>query len=350
MGYTPRASNDAPDSARPDTLPVTRVTHAVLRRSFIDLMSALRRRPVVVSAMALGLAIAGAGTAVALNSSSGETPGVGRSQVARSSPCPAQQPYVFHTRRDSADRWLVPPGTDQVLLCRYDGPFGGPSAHVTQRFRLIARQVILDHGHATQLAAELDRLPEVPSGGLVGCAKRTATIVAFFRYATGPVDPVSVDLAGCMTATNGDVTREAGIGDATILNKLEALIHAEPTRSPGSQTGSATMATIAGYVWLCGGPAPGRCFASTIGGCAPPDGCSRSDRVVAIDSAGEIVAEQRLRFPYPNGRFRLLVPPGQYAVELLADGPRIHDQLMQTQGATARARHSTKVVFTFDIP
>ncbi len=252
---------------------------------------------------------------------------------------------------DSNATWkLVPAGTGQVLLCRYDGPFGARNARIADRFRLVGRRLVDSHSYAAELAAELNRLPLVPGGGTAGCPERVAAIVAFFRYPAGPADPVRVELAGCMTVSNGVLTSEAGNGGATILDALEELVHATPVTSSGFSSGGARTATIAGQLRLCGGPAPGRCFSSTVGGCAPPDGCSRSDRVVAIDTAGAIVAEQRLRFPYPDGKFRLQVSPGQYAVELLADGPRIHDRVMQTRGATARARHTARVIFTFDVP
>jgi hypothetical protein len=159
-----------------------------------------------------------------------------------------------------------------------------------------------------------------------------------FNRTTGPI-----------IQANGQVISNAGIGEAPVPDELEALIHAEAAGSGGG-TRSGDTATIDGHLLLCGGPAPGRCFVTTIGGCGPPDGCSRSDRVVAIGTAGAIVAQQRLRFPWPNGRFRLRVPAGQYAVELLADGPRIHDRVMETKGATARAGHTTTVVFLFSIP
>jgi hypothetical protein len=310
-------------------------------------MSALRSRLVAVSAVAIGLAIAGVGVAVAMNSSRGirRDEDLGRASVAGTSPCPRQEPHGLRSSRSGADVTLVPSGTDQVLLCRYDGPFGGPDARVVPRFRLVAERLMVSRDRAGPLAEDLDRLQRSPGGAAGECGKQGAAIIAFFHYPSGTDDPVSVNPTACMTATNGQLTSEAGAGDGSILDKLEALIHAKAARSSGSRT-----ATIAGYLWLCGGGAPGRCFASTIGGCAPPDGCSRSDRVVAVDTAGQMVAEQRLRYPYPDGRFRLQVRPGQYAVELLADGPRIHDRVIQTQGATARARHTTKIVFTFDIP
>lgn len=313
-------------------------------------MPAFRSRLVAVSATAVGLAIAGAGVAAALSSSPrvGKGHYAGTTSAARFAPCAGQEPHGFRSSRRGANVTLVPSGTDQLLLCRYDGPFGGPGAHIAHRFRLVAQRLIVDHRQVTALADDINRLPPAP-GGTADCAKQgDAAIVAFFRYRSGSADPVLVDLTGCTTATNGRLTGVAGAGDGSTLDKLEALVHAEPTSA--SPTDGARTATIEGRLWLCGGPAPGRCFASTIGGCAPPDGCSRSDRVVAVDAAGEIVAEQRLRYPYPDGKFRLRVSPGQYTVELLADGPRIHDRVMQIQGATARAGHTTTVVFTFAIP
>jgi hypothetical protein len=46
----------------------------------------------------------------------------------------------------------------------------------------------------------------------------------------------------------------------------------------------------------------------------------------------------------------LHVRPGDYAVELLADGTRVHDRLLQTTGATARSRDTTTINFHFDVP
>lgn len=338
-GNTPRASTV--------TQLAFAVTHVVVGRSVIVLMPAFRSRLLPAAATAVCLAIAGAGVAVALKSSNRghRRRNAGVTSAARFPSCPTRAPRRLRSSRRGPNVTLVPSGTDQLLLCRYDGPFGGPDARIAHRFRLVAQRLIVDRHEATNLAGALNRLPRLPSGVGRECGQEGPTIVAFFRYPSGPSDPVSVQLAGCLTATNGHLTTEAAVGD--FLDKLDALIHAAP--APGHPTGSAGTATIAGYVRLCGGPAPGRCFGSTIGGCAP-DGCSRSDRVVAIDAAGDVIAQQWLRYPYPNGRFRLQVPPGQYVVELLADGPRIHDRLMQTKGATARAGHTATAVFTFDVP
>jgi hypothetical protein len=314
-------------------------------------MSVLRRHLLLVSVVSLGGLLLAAGVAFGLSSSRAvhsdrRTAGTSTVGLLR---CPSQDPRVIRSSRSGVNVTLVPAGVAQVLLCRYDGPFGAPRAHIANRFRLVARRLIVERARAGGLAAELDRIPQGQSGGYVCPSDTGAAIVAYFRYGSGPPDPVRVELSGCLTATNGHVTRQAGIGNATVLDNLEALIHATPPRSGRHGTAGARDATIHGHLLLCGGPAPGRCFVTTIGGCAPPEGCSRSDRVVAIGSAGAIVAQQRLRFPWPNGRFRVRVPPGQYAVELLADGARIHDRMMQTKGATAHAGHTATVVFQFNV-
>ena len=64
--------------------------------------------------------------------------------------------------------------------------------------------------------------------------------------------------------------------------------------------------------------------------------------------SGAQLAQQTLR--PAQGRFRLSLSPGDYAVELLADGKRVRDRLLQTKGATVRARHTTAVIFRFDVP
>jgi hypothetical protein len=315
-------------------------------------MSVLRRRLLLVSVFSLAGLLLAAGVAFAPSSSGAvhshrRTAGPSTIGLLR---CPSQDPRVIRSSRTGVSETLVPAGVVQVLLCRYDGPFGAPRAHIATRFRLVARRLIVERARAGKLAAEFDRIPQGQSGGYVCPSDTAAAIVAYFRYGSGPPDEVKLELNGCMTATNGHVTREAAIGNATVLDNLEALIHATPPRSGGDRTAGARNATIDGHPLLCGAPAPGRCFVTTIGGCAPPAGCSPSDRVVAIGSAGAIVAQRRLRFPWPDGRFRLRVPPGQYAVELLADGARIHDRVMQTKGATAHAGRTTTVVFLFNVP
>lgn len=105
-------------------------------------------------------------------------------------------------------------------------------------------------------------------------------------------------------------------------------------------------ATVSGYVQLCGGPAPGRCWKGEIGFCEAPQGCATSDRVAAVNSAGRRVATQRLH----HGRFSLRLVPGHYTIELLGDGRRVHGRVMQRKKVWARAHRTAQVRFFFAVP
>ena len=105
-------------------------------------------------------------------------------------------------------------------------------------------------------------------------------------------------------------------------------------------------AVVSGYVQLCGGPPPGRCWKGEIGFCQAPKGCVTSDRVAAVNAAGRRVATQKLH----HGRFKLHLVPGRYTIELLGDGRRVHGQVMQRKKIWARAHHTTAVHFFYAVP
>lgn len=105
-------------------------------------------------------------------------------------------------------------------------------------------------------------------------------------------------------------------------------------------------AVVSGYVQLCGGPSPGRCWKGKIGFCEAPRGCVTSHRVAAIDVSGRRVATERLR----HGRFKLRLIPGRYTIELLGDGRRVRGQVMQQKRVWARAHRTTRVRFLFSVP
>jgi hypothetical protein len=105
-------------------------------------------------------------------------------------------------------------------------------------------------------------------------------------------------------------------------------------------------ATVAGYVQLCGGPAPGRCWKGKVGYCEAPRGCVTTRRVAALDASGRRVATQRLR----HGRFSLRLLPGHYTIELLGDGRRVHGKVMQSKKVWARAHRTAHVRFLFAVP
>jgi hypothetical protein len=105
-------------------------------------------------------------------------------------------------------------------------------------------------------------------------------------------------------------------------------------------------AVVSGYVQLCGGPAPGRCWKGEFGVCEAPKGCVTSDRVAAVNARGRRVVTQKLH----HGRFKLYLIPGRYTIELLGDGKRVHGQVMQRKKVWAQARRTTTVRFLFDVP
>jgi hypothetical protein len=108
----------------------------------------------------------------------------------------------------------------------------------------------------------------------------------------------------------------------------------------------ARSATVVGYVQVCGGPAPGRCFFETIGFCQAPEGCVTSDRVTAISEAGRAVTTQRLH----HARFRLHLAPGRYTIELVGDGRHVHGRVMQRKTVIARSHRTTVIRFFFAVP
>jgi hypothetical protein len=105
-------------------------------------------------------------------------------------------------------------------------------------------------------------------------------------------------------------------------------------------------ALISGYVQLCGGPFPGRCWRGEIGFCEAPKGCVTSDRVAAVSASGRRVATQELH----RGRFKLHLVPGRYTIELLGDGARVHGQVMQRKKVRAWAHRATNARFFFAVP
>jgi hypothetical protein len=259
--------------------------------------------------------------------------------------CSAAAPATTRSARPGAGTKLVPPGAMALVLCRYDGPLGSPGAHLKNRFRLVASRSLSDPNQVNALAAAFNRLPR--ARGSYACPADTgAVVIGSFGYASGPDSPVRVDLTGCTIATNGHVFSSAGLGQTALLDDLEALVHASSARGGRSRGGGSGV--ITGYIRVCGGPAPGGCSIEMIGGCAPSDGCLEADQVIAVDSTGKAAAKQLLA--PRHARFRLQVRPGNYVVELLADGRHVHDRLLQAAGVTVRPGHAARIVFRFDVP
>lgn len=137
-------------------------------------------------------------------------------------------------------------------------------------------------------------------------------------------------------------TRTVTVWLATVI--LISAAHAIGSVAAAYEQGRS--ATVAGYVQLCGGPAPARCFIETIGFCKAPEGCVTSDRVTAISERGRPVATQRLH----HARFRLHLAPGRYTIELIGDGKHLHGRVMQRKTVIARSHRTTVVGFFFAVP
>jgi hypothetical protein len=105
-------------------------------------------------------------------------------------------------------------------------------------------------------------------------------------------------------------------------------------------------AVVSGYVQRCGGPAPGRCFVSTLTVCQTPKRCVRTDRVEVLDARGRRVAVTNLK----HARFSFRLTPGDYTIELLGDGEHIHGRVLQRRHVTARAHRVATVRFRFAVP
>jgi hypothetical protein len=108
-----------------------------------------------------------------------------------------------------------------------------------------------------------------------------------------------------------EVTNAAG---ETAIATVELGVH-PPSRD----------APVDGYAQVCGGRAPGRCAERAIHVCKPARGCLTSDRVAAVNAAGQLVAVQKLG----HGLLRLRLTPGRYTIELLGDGRRVHGRVLQ---------------------
>ena len=142
-----------------------------------------------------------------------------------------------------------------------------------------------------------------------------------------------------------------GIGRAAritvLLGTVVLLVSAANTiRSVALANPPARNATVAGYVQVCGGPAPGHCFIETIGFCQAPEGCVSSDRVMAVGPAGRVVASQKLH----RARFRMHLAPGRYTIELVGDGKHVHGRVMQRKAVIAKSLQTTVVRFFFAVP
>jgi hypothetical protein len=133
--------------------------------------------------------------------------------------CPAHDRYQIRSTRPGAATILVPRGAREVLLCRYSGV--GPNRAKANRLR--GHRLVWKQGTVAILAKLFDVLKQ--STGPMACPNDPGEkIIAFFRYRSSAADPVTVDLGGCATVSNGHITRNAiGPDGSTLIRQLESL-------------------------------------------------------------------------------------------------------------------------------
>jgi hypothetical protein len=143
--------------------------------------------------------------------------------------CPAHNRHLISSTTIGSATALIPIGARQALLCRYSGV----AANRARALRLIALSLVGNKSTVDGLAAEFNALEQL--AGAHACPSDSgASIIAFFRYGSTREsdDPVTVDLKGCMSVTNGRLDRTAvwAPGPA-LIRRLKALTSAAGTRS-----------------------------------------------------------------------------------------------------------------------
>jgi hypothetical protein len=106
---------------------------------------------------------------------------------------------------------LAPPGAASIRLCRYGGLNDRP------RLRLAYQALLRKPKLVSHLTREFDALPSWPGGPTPhSCPSDDGSqILAIVRYAAGQTVTIATRLRGCLTVTNGSVTRTAtGFGGA----------------------------------------------------------------------------------------------------------------------------------------
>jgi hypothetical protein len=121
--------------------------------------------------------------------------------------CAGSDRHALVSARPGATHELVPPGAVTVLLCRYSGFWNG-SGPRRPPFRLLVRVLVTDAARVARFERELNSLPRLRAP--IACpAGFGANLIARFRYASGPEDPVTIALDGCIGAANGHIGRSA---------------------------------------------------------------------------------------------------------------------------------------------
>ncbi len=240
--------------------------------------------------------------------------------------CPSSDRTQAISSRPGARSSLVPPGARQLLICRYSGL----ESQLPRPFTLLASALVKSPSEAQRVGRELNALPPPPPYAFCPADFGDALVVHVL-YASGAGDPVTIELSGCRTVSNGLRTAWSG----AVTTRLAAL--APPPR----------QARLTGRVQVCGGPAPGTCRVETPTWCeSTPTSCLKADRVAIVSDA-----RARIVVALSDGRFGpVAVPPGRYTVELLGDNSVVRGHVLLTEQIALAAGETGTVEFGFDVP
>lgn len=119
--------------------------------------------------------------------------------------CPATDARAPVSHRAGAARALVPHGARSVVICGYHGAGVGSG----QANPLRATRVVTARRDVRRLARELDAIEADPPGSVRSCPadRGEGSVIAWFRYRSGPRNPITVRLGGCQPVTNGRLDR-----------------------------------------------------------------------------------------------------------------------------------------------
>lgn len=234
--------------------------------------------------------------------------------------------------RRSADTSLVPAGAVTVTICLYNGM---NATRATPQFGLSGLGDTGSRRTIARVTSELDAIHAVKPGAAYNCPDDDASeAILYFGYRSGPGDVVTVGMRGCNAVTNmamqtisypsgAAVPHYLALG-APVIQQIAAL--AKPVQA-------LKWATVVGHLWLCGGPAPGRCFIENDG---------NGGRVVVHATGDPWIAMA----PIDHGRFHFRVAAsGTYTF-----GFYTGNTLVKNLRARVTAGHTTRVVFLIPIP
>jgi hypothetical protein len=229
---------------------------------------------------------------------------------------PASQPSACPPRalsHVSSDGWsaaraqLAPTGPVALRLCRYLGsdtslPLG------LARSRLLTQPKLIAH-----LVDEFDTLPPYPRRPFFCPLDDESQVLALLVYSGGERVTVALDRTGCRRVTNGDLVRIAsGYHDTPFAQRLNTELWKLTSPDNGN-------AHVTGFVRLCGGPSPGRCF-------------TQNATVTVVNIAGDVVAAELTS----RARFSFMLRPGTYTLVATTGGATGQRTIVLMGGHTRR--------------